>query len=89
MGKNLDFILKSVIIYIILGFSFSTANEIAVKYVYWGNVIVLIGFMCVLDRLIRYDKQKNIKIFKHINIVYLFLFISFVTIILYDLFHIF
>ncbi|AZV57424.1 hypothetical protein [Clostridium sp. AWRP] len=89
MSKNLNFILKSVIIYIVLGFSFSTANEIAIKYVYWGNVLVVIGFMCIFDRLVRHDKQKNIKIFKHVNIVYLFLFISFVTVILYDLFHIF
>jgi len=87
MGKNLDFILRSIIIYIILGFSFCTANEVAVKYAYWGNVIVVMGFICVLDRLIRYDKQKNIKIFKHINIAYMFLFITSVTIVLYDLFH--
>ncbi len=87
MGKNLDFILRSIIIYIILGFSFCTANEMAVKYVYWGNVIVVMGFICVFDRLIAYDKQKNIKIFKHINIAYLFPFITFVTILLYDLFH--
>ena len=87
MGKNLDFILRNIIIYIILGFSFCTANEVAVKYVYWGNVIVVMSFICVLDRLIRYDKQKNIKIFKHINIAYVFLFITSVTIILYDLFH--
>ena len=87
MGNDLDFILKSIIIYIILGFSFCTANEICVKYFYWENVIVVIGFICVLDRLFRYDKQKGIKIFKHINIAYLFLFITFVTILLYDLFH--
>ena len=87
MGKNLDFILRSIIIYIILGFSFCTANEVAVKYVYFGNIIVVMGFICVLDRLIRYDKQKNIKIFKNINIAYMFLFITSVTIVLYDLFH--
>lgn len=43
--------------------------------------------MCLLDRLIRYDKQNNIKIFKHINIAYMFLFITSVTILAYDLFH--
>jgi len=85
MVKNLDFIIKSIIIYVILGFSFCTANEIAVKYVYWGNVLVVIGFICVLDRLLRYDIQKNIKIFKRINIAYLFLFITFITILLYDI----
>lgn len=87
MGKNLDFILRGIIIYIILGFSFCTANEAAVKYVYWGNVLVVIGFICILDRLIRYDKQKNIKICKRVNVAYMFLFITSVTIILYDLFH--
>jgi len=80
MGKNFDFILRSIIIYTILGFSFFTANEVIVKYAYWGNVIVVIGFICVLDRLIRYDKQKNI------NIAYLFLFITSITILLYDLY---
>ena len=80
MGKNFDFILRSIIIYTILGFSFCTANEVIVKCVYWGNVIVVIGFICVLDRLIRYDKQKNIKI------AYLFLFITSITILLYDLY---
>jgi len=87
MGENLDFILKSIIIYIILGFSFCAANELATKYVYWGNIIVVMGFILVLDRLIRSDKQKNIKVFKHINIAYIFLFITSATVVLYDLFY--
>lgn len=87
MGKNLDFILRSIIIYIVLGFSFSTANKVALKYVYWWNIIVVIGFICVLDRLIRYDKQKNIKLFGLINIEWLHLLIMGITILCIDLFH--
>ncbi len=88
MLKNLDFILKSIIIYITLGFAINAATEIALKHIYLGRALVFVGFFLVLNRLVRYDKQKNIKLFKSINIEYFNIAITFVTMFLIEFFHI-
>jgi hypothetical protein len=84
--KKIDFIIKGIIVYIFLGFAFCAANELALKYVYWGNIPVVLGFVFTYNRLLRDDKQKNIKIFNRINAVYIFFLITFATILLHDIF---
>jgi len=85
--KNLDFILKSVIIYITLGVAYCSTVEIFSKYTHYSHTIVFIGGWVIMERLLIYDKQKNIKLFKHINIVWIHFFITGITIFVVDLLH--
>lgn len=68
MLKNIDFILRSLIIYITLGFAICATIQLFSKYTHSPHLIVYIGFYMIMDRLFRYDKEKDIKLFKHINI---------------------
>jgi hypothetical protein len=87
MNKNLDFILKSIIIYITLGFAICATVHMVLRYTYYAHTVVFIGFYLVIDRLISYDKQKNVKFFKRINIVWLNLLITGITIFCIDSCH--
>jgi len=84
--KNLDFILRSLIIYITLGFAICATTQLFSKYTHYPHLIAYIGFFMIMDRLFRYDKQKDIKLFKHINIVWLHFLITGITIFYVDLF---
>jgi hypothetical protein len=84
--KKIDFIIKGIIIYIFLGFAFCASYELSLKYVYWGNIPVVFGFALTYNRLLRDDKQKNIKIFNRINTSYIFFLITPATILLYNIF---
>lgn len=87
MIKNLDFILKSIIIYITLGFAICATLHMALGYTHYAHTVVFIGFYWVVDRLISYDKQSDIKLLKRINIVWLNLLITGITIFCIDSFH--
>ncbi len=87
MRKNLDFILKSIIIYITLGFAICATVNMISRYTHYSHTIAFIGFFMVIDRLINYDKQEDVKLFKRINIVYLHLLITGITILCIDSFH--
>ena len=87
MLKNLDFILRSLIIYITLGIAICATAQWFSKYTHYAHTIVFICFWVVIDRLIRFDKQKDIKLFKRVNIVWVHLLITCITICCMDLFH--
>lgn len=87
MLKNLDFILRSVIIYITLGFAICATTQLFSKYTHHPHLIAYIGFFMIMDRLFRYDKEKHIKIFKYINVMWLHFLITGITIYVIDLFH--
>jgi hypothetical protein len=88
MWKKLDFVIKGILIYSVLGFAFCTANQMALKYIALGNLwlhpLIVMGLLCLLYRLFNYDKEMNIKIFNCINIAYLFPIITAIVIFLYD-----
>lgn len=87
MLKNLDFLLKSVLIYISLGFAICATVHMIYRHTHYAHTVVFIGFYLVVDRLNSYDKRKNIKLFNRINIVWLHLLITGSTIFCIDLFH--
>jgi hypothetical protein len=87
LSKNLDFILKSIIIYITLGFAICATVHMFSIYTHYAHTIAFIVFFIVMERLISYDKQKDIRLFKRINIVWLHLLITGVTIFCIDSFH--
>lgn len=87
MFKNLDFIIKSIIIYITLGFAICATVNMVSRYTHYAHTVVFLGFYWVIDRLLRCDKQKNIKFFKCINIVWLNLLITGITVFCIDSFH--
>lgn len=87
MLKNIDFILRSLIIYITLGFAICATTKLFSKYTHSPLLIVYIGFYMIMDRLFRYDKEKDIKVFKHINIVWLHFLITGTTIYFIAFFH--
>lgn len=87
MLKNLNFILKSIVIYVTLGFAFCSTIHMFLKYTHYAHTIVFAAFFVIIDRLMSYDKQKDIKIFRRINIMYLNILITGITILCIDSFH--
>lgn len=65
MIKNLDFVLRSLIIYITLGFAICATTQLFSKYTHYPQLIAYIGFYMIMGRLFRYDKGKAIKFFKY------------------------
>jgi Na+/H+ antiporter NhaC len=87
MLKNLDFILRSLIIYITLGVAICATTQLFSRYTHYPHLIAYIAFACVIDRLFRYDKEKDIKLFKCINIVFINFLITGITILFIELLH--
>lgn len=87
MLENLEYILKSLIIYITLGFAYCATVKMFSEYTHYSHTIVFVGFWVIMERLFRCDKQKNIKFLKHINMIWIHFFITGTTIFVIDLLH--
>ena len=87
MLKNLEYILKSLIIYITLGFAYCATVKMFSKYTHYSHIIVFVGFLVIMERLFIYDKRKNIEFLKHINRTWIHFFITGITIFVIDLLH--
>ena len=87
MLKNFDFMLKSFIIYITLGFAYCATVQVISKYTNYSHIIAFVIFGVIMERLFTYDKQKNIKFLKHINMIWIHFFITGITIFFVELLH--
>jgi hypothetical protein len=70
-----------------LGFAYCATVKMFSKYIHYSHTIAFIGFGVIMERVFIYDKQQNIKFLKHINMIWIYFFITGITIFIVDLLH--